>query len=232
MGASFVFGIGCISLPLIAFLVINQSWEFYIPYLNVMYKPWRLFLVVGAMPSLLCAVALIFIPESPKFLLSQGKKTETLEILKTIYAINTGDSKDNFKVYSLLDEQVPQAKRLFAIQESTSKGAMALLKLIYNQTAPLFMPPHLHNTVIACMLQFGIFATSNGMYMFFPDILNRIASYTEANPMSSIKICDIIYATTVNVSILDQFNVTVSEHIMVHSGFWIKKKKISPTRKR
>jgi MFS transporter, VNT family, synaptic vesicle glycoprotein 2 len=208
MGASFVFGIGCISLPLIAYLVINQEWEFVLPYLDIEYKPWRLFIVVCAMPSLLSGLVLTCLPESPKFLLSQGQKTEALEILKMIYRINTGDKAENFKVYALLEEQEPQAKKLFGFQENSSKGFMGLLRLIYNQTAPLFMPPHLSKTMIACLLQFGIFATSNGMYMFFPDILNRIATYMEENPGKQMKICEILNATIVSVTDLEKFNAT------------------------
>lgn len=67
MGAAFVFGILCFFLPLLAFIVLNQEWQFYIAFIDVYYKPWRLFIAVCGSLSAVCGVCLIFLPESPKF---------------------------------------------------------------------------------------------------------------------------------------------------------------------
>lgn len=77
MAASVIFGVFCLILPIMAWLVINQKWSFVIPVIQVTYKPWRLFLMACGLPSLVCGVALLYFPESPKFTFSQVKFFQT-----------------------------------------------------------------------------------------------------------------------------------------------------------
>lgn len=101
MGSASIFGIGAILLPAIAWLVINQEWSFFIPFINITYKPWRLFLVVCGIPGFICSIWLLNMPESPKFLLSKGKDEETLAILQRIFHANTGKSVTEYPVSML-----------------------------------------------------------------------------------------------------------------------------------
>lgn len=41
------------------------------------------------------------LPESPKFVLNEGKEEETLDILKTVYSINKRCPKDEFPVSNI-----------------------------------------------------------------------------------------------------------------------------------
>lgn len=189
MGASVIFGVGCMLLPALAWLVINQDWFFYIPIIGTLYKPWRLFLLVCGLPSLICSLALMKLPESPKFTLGQGLQEQTIEILRTVYTLNTGKDKDTLVITSIAEETTTSIRKKTV---ENSKSAFDIFKSMWAQTAPIFMPPHLRNTVIACALQFGIFATSNGMYMWFPDILNRVAEFTAENPDKRTTICEVI----------------------------------------
>ena len=56
------------------------------------FQPWRLFTLVCALPSLLCAVLLLFCPESPRFLLTMRRAAEARVILANIFAINHPES--------------------------------------------------------------------------------------------------------------------------------------------
>lgn len=60
----------------------------------LVYKPWRLYILVNSLFSGLAALAMYFLPESPKFLLAMGKPQESLEILKRIYVVNRRKSKE------------------------------------------------------------------------------------------------------------------------------------------
>lgn len=91
-------GTGAILLPGLAWIIINQEWSFYIPVIGTLYKPWRLFVVACGIPSLICSLALIKLPETPKFMFGQGNEEETIEILKTVYSWNTGKKRDTLIV--------------------------------------------------------------------------------------------------------------------------------------
>ena len=50
-------------------------------------------MAVSAVPSLLVSVSLLFLPESPKFLLSKGREGESLNVLRMMFSANTGDHR-------------------------------------------------------------------------------------------------------------------------------------------
>ncbi|XP_050076074.1 synaptic vesicle glycoprotein 2B-like [Anopheles maculipalpis] len=198
MGASFVFGVGSILLPLIAWSIINQEWEFTIPVLNIIYRPWRLFLVVCALPSLISALALLRLPESPKYLLSHGREAETITILQSMYRWNRSRRDPPLVLTGLLQETEAQQTKVRREEAANNKSVVGLLKQMWHQTIPLFMGSYLKRTIIICVLQFGIYLTSSGMYMFFPDILNRIAEQ-QGKGVERITVCNAVYATRFDI---------------------------------
>lgn len=87
MMASVIFGVACLILPLMAWLIINQKWNFIVPLIDVNYRPWRLFLLCCGLPSLICGISMIFYPESPKFTFSQVRENFINEFHKFILKI-------------------------------------------------------------------------------------------------------------------------------------------------
>ena len=57
------------------------------------FHSWRLFTLLCAAPSLLCALMLLFCPESPRFLLTVGKVTEAQAILTHMRKVNGRGAK-------------------------------------------------------------------------------------------------------------------------------------------
>ncbi|XP_055531778.1 synaptic vesicle glycoprotein 2B-like [Wyeomyia smithii] len=195
MGASFIFGIGCLLLPGIAFAVINQEWELIIPFLDVIYRPWRLFLVVCGLPGLVSAVALWWLPESPKFELHQGKFQQTIHTIQWMHRINSGKKAARLPISSIVaDEADKQFEERRAVL-SSSKGFRATMRLVWDQTAPLFKKPYLKISMIVCFLHFGTYFTSHGMYMFFPEILNKMVE-TRAAGFNNVSLCSVVYKQT------------------------------------
>lgn len=84
MGASTVFGVGCMTLPILSWLVLNQQWSFAVPVIDITYKPWRFFFVVCSIPTVLSAIALYKMPESPKFLFLNVSRLLWIKIMKQI----------------------------------------------------------------------------------------------------------------------------------------------------
>lgn len=191
MGSAIIFGIACGLVPLCAWLVINQ---FNMPYLDITYKPWRLFLVVCGLPGLLAFIILLFLPESPKFVLAQGNKMEAYEILQKMNRVNNGKNSE-FDIFELSEEAESIENRQRILDSKNSR--VPLLNSIWIQTAPLFKPPHLLSTILICTIQFGIYATGNGFYMFFADILNKMATNVSLNDQR-ISMCDAINMKPIN----------------------------------
>lgn len=90
MGSAFIFAIGAMILPMIAFLVINQDWVLSLTFLGIDYKPWRLFIIVCGIPGFLCGLSLFILPESPKFLLAIGEESKAIEVLQKMHRWNGG----------------------------------------------------------------------------------------------------------------------------------------------
>ncbi|XP_072929405.1 putative transporter SVOPL [Epargyreus clarus] len=181
-GASFV-GIGTVALAAVSWLILPLDIALPIPFLNITYRSWRLLIVACAMPFACGTVLLLFAPESPKFLNASGQQEACLEALKKMYSVNKRMPADTFPVKSLMSEYSPSKQ-----QEG---GMKAVLQSMREQTAPLFRPPLLPWTALSCFVQFGIFATTNGFYIWFPTILNSLTTHEGAET----RICDVLDAT-------------------------------------
>lgn len=200
IGSSVIFGLMCLVLPLTAWAVINHDWQLFIPYIDIMYKPWRLFLVVCSLPGLLSSIAMLFLPESPKFVLGQGNQRGAVKILEQMNRWNNG-RKAELGVFEIQeeDESIEHRKRIVAIKSSR----FPFLHSVYNQTAPIFKSPYLGPTILICLLQFGVYATANGFYMFFNDIMNKFAIKMNNFPGERIRICDVVNAHVNTTALMD-----------------------------
>lgn len=86
-----------ILIPLGALLIINREWILELP-LEFYFRPYRLFMLLCGVPGFLCGLCFLKIPESPKFTHSMGNEEKTLEILRYIYSINSGNPPTEYKV--------------------------------------------------------------------------------------------------------------------------------------
>lgn len=77
---------------LLGLVVLTRSlkWSFF----DGWYKPWRMFLFINGLISGFGAFGIMLLPESPKFQLAMGNSKATLEILRRMYASNTGNCKE------------------------------------------------------------------------------------------------------------------------------------------
>lgn len=58
------------------------------------FTPWRLFIIVGSMLTGIAYVALLFLPEGPKYMMVTGMPDVALETLRKIFVINSGRSSE------------------------------------------------------------------------------------------------------------------------------------------
>lgn len=82
-----VSGVAWVIIPL-TFKIENEYFLF---------KSWNLFVIICSLPSIILTCLLTKLPESPKFLLTQGKHDEALDCLRFIYRLNN-KSDEKFPV--------------------------------------------------------------------------------------------------------------------------------------
>ncbi|XP_017783599.1 PREDICTED: synaptic vesicle glycoprotein 2B-like [Nicrophorus vespilloides] len=174
--ATFV-AFGNMLIPGLAWLILPLDFNFPISFLENGFRPWRLLVICYGLPSLLFAFFLSHLPESPKYLVAQGRCEEALNILKHMYSKNYNRNPDEFPVFEIESE------------EDLSLKNGGVLKTMWFQTAPLFKKPYLLKTLMVSFLQFGAFFSSSGLIMWYPEVLNRMASFSVANPDESVEMC-------------------------------------------
>jgi VNT family MFS transporter (synaptic vesicle glycoprotein 2) len=82
----------------LAWLIIPQDWALNLPWLPLMFTAWRIFIILNAVPSIVAASILLFLPESPKFLFTNTKEVEAVEVLRRMFTINTGRNIEEYLV--------------------------------------------------------------------------------------------------------------------------------------
>ncbi|XP_031628665.1 synaptic vesicle glycoprotein 2B-like [Contarinia nasturtii] len=186
---------------IIGYFVIPMNWQFDIYFIN--FVPWRLFLILLALVNAAIAITFIFMPETPKFLLTMNEHDESVKVLRQMYAINTGNSKEMYPVVHLIPEAAGNSL-------TATKGFLNILKLVWNQTKPIFVVPYLDSTLKLCFLMFTLFAIGHGLTLWFPYFLNELQN----NMDSSNTLCGVIghkrvVSTSNDVCNADNSNTTI-----------------------
>ncbi|XP_047106035.1 synaptic vesicle glycoprotein 2A-like [Schistocerca piceifrons] len=195
--------VGTICLPGLAWLVIpNSHWTLALGPLE--YGPWRILLLLCALPGLLAALLIwALLPESPKFLLATGRNHQALDVLRLIFATNTGKDPLDFPVRSLQLDSPPrpsvaslEAGGLSTSAKSTGRMALEVAKSMWRQTAPLFSRQHACNLAAVCVIDFAIFACSNGFLLWLPELFSRLSSYAASHPSlnETLTVCQVVAA--------------------------------------
>lgn len=75
-----------------AMLILPMDWNWHI--FNIDFKPWRLYLICNSLVNLFNGIVFAIMPESPKFLMTINQKEKALDVLRHVYAFNTGQPKE------------------------------------------------------------------------------------------------------------------------------------------
>ncbi|XP_055680185.1 synaptic vesicle glycoprotein 2A-like [Lutzomyia longipalpis] len=169
-------GLSAVVVPAMGWWLLPQTWSIEI-YDGFFFRPWRLQLILHTLPGLLAAVLFNLLPESPKFLVAQGRTEEALAVVKWIHMKNSGGKLAEMDITELTSEAS-------GIQHNGG-----CLKSMWNQTVPLFTYPYVVRFVVFCLIQFGIFYTCAGVGLWFPEIVNRIL---QAKTEESRTVCQML----------------------------------------
>lgn len=173
----------------LAWLIIPAEIGVTTPYF--VYNSWRIFLIVMALPSLVVAILLCFLPESPKFLLTRGKSEEAIAIFKHIYHVNTGNDAEDYPVKHLILEEEYQ-KALDEESTQVKRGAFSrMISNIIDNSKQLFISPILKYTVISIMINFTFHIGYYGLMMWFPELFHRFDEFSQIRPNETASVCQV-----------------------------------------
>ncbi|KAJ2945490.1 hypothetical protein O0L34_g301 [Tuta absoluta] len=145
---------------------------------SLFFTPWRLIQLVISLPGLVGIIILMFLMESPKYLLSKGRAEDCLEVLRSMYEMNTGNEKECFPVQAVIKEET----------ESSPEVSTSILRKVWNQTAPLFKPPLLKNSLKLYFILLCAYMTSTGYTMWIPTMTN---AYFNGEDASGKTFCEV-----------------------------------------
>lgn len=156
---------------------------------------------------------LIFLPESPKFELGQGDEFAAYTILRKIHRMNAFgkcNTSTEFEVFEMMEEpeSIENRKRQL---EYSQNSRFPFLSSVWTQTVPLFCPPYLLATTILCGVQFSLYAISSGFFMFFADILNRMAINLEGIADPRMPMCEVINMKSASLESATQNTVVANQ---------------------
>ncbi|XP_037077922.1 synaptic vesicle glycoprotein 2C-like [Pollicipes pollicipes] len=178
---SYFWIIGNVVVAAMAWIVIPR----HIGYISSSFKydSWRIFVLLSTMPSFLSGLALTRFPRSAQYLLSKGRNEEALEILRSVYRFN-GGKVDDYPISRL---------EIVDCEESRNRSLLEVVVSVIRSTGQLFttcLRPTLIMMGINFCIQFGYY----GLWVWFPELFNRLEQYHEQYPGSSASVCSIIDA--------------------------------------
>lgn len=180
--------LGVIVLPLIAWCIIPLTIN--IDFTLFRFHSWNLFVLICAIPSLVIGTLLFLFPESPKYLIEVGENEWALDVLQSIYHMNTGNSRKEYPIKSLKGKGMESnIVSLRGLSFNKFSHLRLLIEEVWSQTKALCRPPHLKNTLITCAIQFGLTASYYTLMNWFPEIFNRFDEFEKHYPGHESSLC-------------------------------------------
>lgn len=155
--------IGALLLPLLAMWILPAEWE--IDIFGMKYHSWHLFLMVCAIPGLIAGISFLFFPESPKYLMSQGRNDEALACLTSIYNINHRSAESEYPIKSLAIEKIEFKMK----DDGTELSALQKAKQQFIDV--IFSRAYIFKTIMMFIISFCVMMCENTVRLWVPQIL-------------------------------------------------------------
>ncbi|XP_011188051.1 synaptic vesicle glycoprotein 2B isoform X1 [Zeugodacus cucurbitae] len=213
-----VMSLATLIMPLLAWGIFPRDWKFVL-FNYLIIHPWQIFLAVCSIPSVIGGLGLIALPESPKFLMSQGRNAEALLAFQKIYAVNNRTSMSAYPIKELVEE-VPNRtsnvnEHVFTIENKPIKPKYKREPRTFSQAfkegieqiKPMFRKPLLGHSLHAYAMQFFILLGLNTIRLWLPQLFASIAEYEalDGADSGSANLCAILEYSVNRTSLISDF---------------------------
>ena len=151
------------------------------------YNSWRIFVAVSAFPSMLVALALLVLPESPKFLLSKGRERESLNVLRLMFSSNTGGEMSDYPVTRLISNRLSPH-----ILPASKVGWRQAAAECLEKARQLFSANIIYITITIITINFAIQFGYYGLWLWFPELFNKLEKFHALEPNKTLSVCEIV----------------------------------------
>lgn len=185
-----IFSAASLVLPILAIQILPLDFKAVLSE-NFIIHPWNLYLFICAGIPLISGIAFIFLPESPKFLMTTGQNEKALKVFKKIYRLNTGKPEDTYPIKTLIDEiELSQGKKYGKVTANRSK--LEALVEGWSQIKPLFRPPYLTKIIFVCLIQVFTMNSLNTLRLWLPQLFQAINDYEFDHNETSASLCTML----------------------------------------
>ncbi|CAK1545465.1 unnamed protein product [Leptosia nina] len=154
---------------------------------------WNIYLYVCSIWSLLAFLQFYFLPESPKFLLSEGYNEKALEVLRFIYTENTGKDEDSFPIKSLKCEIPNRPDKKMNLRKQIVRSLF--------EVKHLFDKVVVYRLLLLSSMTFVCLSTYTCLRLWYPQISTVVEHYYKDHGESS-QFCEMInYRNNRNTSV-------------------------------
>ncbi|KAG7210355.1 hypothetical protein KM043_011891 [Ampulex compressa] len=172
--------LGGVYAALLAWAIVPTTGEMVVLENKEHFSAWHRFLLLCCLPALCSTVGLIFLPESPRYLVEAGRDVEAMMVYQKIYKKNNARKGAAGAQYQLSELELPTKRPRGLAPPSPTNHTSVLADIIYsiemfwNSFLELFALPHLRVTIILFIIwstiSFGVY----GLMVWCPEYLKLL----------------------------------------------------------
>ncbi|KAJ9598659.1 hypothetical protein L9F63_010674, partial [Diploptera punctata] len=173
--------LGGVLVAIIAWAILPRTGEGVVLENKEHFSAWHQFLLVCSLPSLAAIIGLVFMPESPRYLLEAGREVEAMMVYQKIYKTNNMHNPAAHAQYQLSELELPSKRpsgRGLSSPPSPGKSVLAdmtySIEMFWNSFLQLFVQPHLPVTVVLIVLWFTASFGYYGLTIWFPEYIKLL----------------------------------------------------------
>ncbi|XP_023311261.1 synaptic vesicle glycoprotein 2B-like [Anoplophora glabripennis] len=182
--------IGTIILPLLSWAILPRAWEFSL--FGGVYHSWNVYLLLCSIPAFYSGIVFLFLPESPKFLMTTGKNEKALKIFRKVYRINSGEPEESFPITELVDETAIPTDSKHGGKVTANRTKIQALKEGWQQINPLFHSPYSIKMVLVCLIQICNLQSVSMLRLWLPEMFQAIEDYKLHHNGSTDSLCTML----------------------------------------
>lgn len=124
-----------------------------------------------------------------------------MNILRTIHKINNPKDVAGYGVTKVVED--------LEFIDNDSRDVLNVSEnpfvMIWKQTRSLFSRKNARKMILVSIVQCGLFGSCHGLYMFFPEIVDKMGTYTNRFPNGRATVCEMVQS-------VDEISVNVTKY--------------------